>query len=117
MNQAEDLTRRAARAIELDVTSYVWDDGLRGLCKGDVPIFAPLTDYGDAFMIETVLSINVHYQTNATTISIHASCEKHAVVHMVSVPKDSQQDALANARMRLAVTYAALIDIAERENG
>lgn len=119
MNQAEDLTRRAARAIGKDVSLFEWDGISQCLRLNSFgqPTFGPLTLYADAYMIETALNMNVHYRTNGTTISIHASCEKHPMIHMVSVPKDSPQDALVKARMRLAVTYAALVEIAERENG
>jgi len=120
-SQLEDLTRRAAHAIGKDVSLFEWDDAIQGLRLNSFgnPTFAPLTIYSDAFIVEATLQMSVEYRHLGNAITIHVSCAKHAeIAHMVSVVGSNRTDneAMIKARMRLATTFAALIDLAENEN-
>lgn len=122
MNRLEQMTRAAAHAIGRDVTAYEWWDAVKGLRIGtvasghwdaaDCPVFAPLTDPCDAFVVEAVLQISVEYKCNGTSIGVWASCLKHPNMgYMTTVPTDV--DASIAARMLVVTQFAALVDLVE----
>lgn len=121
MTKAEQMTRAAARMIGRDVTGYVWNEKVLGL-EGKVglhdqpDIFSPLTDPGDAFMVEGSLPVSVKCEYHAGgRIALYASTPITGLEdlgYMTSARADLVVDVL-RARMLLVTQFAELAALAQ----
>ena len=114
--RAEWLTRQAARAIGIDVSTASWSPAHGGLLivgsgvreAGERKLFAPLNDMADAFEIESRLRMNAHYRfINANQHAIYmclahdkAKCDLWAIIN--------DGDDVFRVRMNAVVQLAAL---------
>lgn len=118
MNQMENITRDAARAIGLDARTWDWDEQLRGLrlvvFNNHDRTFAPLTNHSDAYKVENALLITVNYRAmghGAYTLQVSAPGHAGSIMQAVTKGGDMLQ-----ARMYAITQFAALTALMEADN-
>lgn len=129
MNHQEHMTRAAARAIQMDLTGFVWNQEAVGLVRGNYPInvwpteffpevFAPLRQPGDAFGLESHLQLDVAYKANGQQMMIVVSKleGEGTTTYMTGFPISGGREAALRARMLAITQFAAMSDAAAVEN-
>jgi hypothetical protein len=117
VSRLEKMTRAAANVIGRDVTLFEWDNATEGLrLRTSNATFAPLSDMGDAFIVEAALRMNINYQFNGDSMLVCASSPKHANLgYLTTVPTDSYE--ALKARMLVVTQFAAILDLVGRSDG
>ena len=118
MNRLEELTRGAAAAIGLDVSTWPWaqeDLALRGPATQYHDVnFSPLKNPADAYTVEDKLRITVVYimhEDQSVTLRVYSPSHGGGIMQAV------KEGATLEARMYAITQYAALTALMESDNG